>query len=130
MILIDFSENKYDKKIIENIKIENIDFINFNFNKVSDELKLFVDEMKITDNKIEIYKGGLLVSSIDVSDITITKLLSHNPTNKEVNGLNLIQTKLEHIISFKQFNTLNKIHKLKHIYISQRNTIDYIYIKK
>ena len=130
MIFIDRSSKEYTKKFLKELRLDNIEFLILNFNIKQDEFKLFSDSIFITDNNIKMYRGNLLIAVLDISELNITKLSSLIPLDKKVNTLTLNEVKNEYIISFKQYNCNTKQHRLNHIYIIERQPIDYIYTKK
>lgn len=130
MIFIKIDGGGYSKEISDQLTLENLDFAILNFNILHNEFKLFIDTTTIIDDKINLYRGNYPITSINASDIIVTRVLSAIPLDKEVNGLVLNELKHEYIISFKQFNkTLDK-NRLNHIYLVARNPIDYTYTKK
>lgn len=130
MIFIKLDGGTYSKENKNIFTIDNLDFIILNFNIIQDEIKLFIDSVIIEDDNIKLLRGNLLVSSINVSDVVVTKVLSTIPLNKEVSGLLLNELRYEYIVSFKQFNSKYNKNRLNHIYLIDRNPIDYKYTKK
>lgn len=130
MNFIKIDSNGYDKSIIQELCLNNIDFALLNFNILRDELKLYVDDIKINKKNISLYRCNCLVCSIDVSDVCITRVISTIPVNKEVNGLLLHELRYEYIISYKEFNPVVNKCKLNHLYLRSRNVLDYVFIKK
>ena len=130
MLFIKIDKFGYDKSIIKELNLNNIDFALLNFNIIQDELKLFADDIFISDNKINFYRCNCLISSIDVSDVTVSRIISTIPLDKEVDGLILNELRYEYIISFKEFNKIKNKHRLNHIYLRSRDVLDYIFIKK
>lgn len=130
MVFIKIDKFGYEKNIIKEMTLNNIEFALLNFNVIQDELKLLIEDISITDNKISLFRCNCLISSIDVSDVTITRVISTIPLDKEVNGCILNELKYEYIISFKELNKLKNKSRLNHIYIKSRDVLDYIFIKK
>lgn len=130
MFFIKIDKFGYDKSDIKELNLSNIEFALLNFNIIQDELKLFIDDISINDKKISLYKCNCLISSIDASDVTITRVISTIPLDKEVNGLILNELRYEYIISFKEFNKIKNKYRLNHIYLKSRDVLDYIFIKK
>lgn len=130
MIFININKGDYSKTIINEFTVDNIDFALLNFNIRQDELKMFIDNISITNNKLNLYRCNFLISSIDVSDVIITKTLSYIPLEQEINDLKMHELRYEYIITFKKFNKINNISKLNHIYIKSRNVESYEFIKK
>lgn len=130
MIFIKLDGGTYLKENKDTFTIDNLDFIILNFNIIQDEIKLFVDSVIIEGDNIKLLRGNLLVSSIPVSDVIVTRVLSTIPLNKEVSGLLLNELRYEYIVSFKQFNNRYNKNRLNHIYLIDRNPIDYKYTKK
>lgn len=130
MFFIKIDNHGYDKSVIQELNLNSIDFALLNFNIIQDELKLFIDDIFISDNKINLYRCNCLISSIDVSDVIITRVLSTIPLDKEVKGLTLNELRYEYIISFKEFNKTKNKHRLNHLYLRSRNVLDYMFIKK
>lgn len=130
MILININGGEHSKEYLDTFNVKNLEFALLHFNIKQDEIKLLIDEIVIEKNKMNLYRGGFLISSIKISDVVITKALSTIPLNKEVNGLALNELKYEYIISFRQFSKKHKINRMNNIYIIDRNPIDYLYTKK
>lgn len=130
MFFIKIDKHSYNKSAIQELNLKNMEFALINFNIIQDELKLFIDDISISDKKINLYRCNFLVASIDVSDVTVTRVISTTPLDREVNGLVLNELRYEYIISFKEFNKIKNKHRLNHIYLKSRDVLDYIYIKK
>lgn len=130
MFFIKIDKFGYDKSVIKELNLNNIEFALLNFNIVQDELKLFIDDISISDNKISLFRCNCLINSIDISDVTVTRVISTIPLDKEVNGLILNELRYEYIISFKEFNKIKNKYRLNHIYLKSRDVLDYIFIKK
>ena len=130
MVFVKLDGGTYSKENKDTFTIDNLDFIILNFNIIQDEIKLFIDSIIIEDDNIKLLRGNLLVSSINISDVMVTRVLSTIPLNKEVSGLILNELRYEYIVSFKQFNSRYNKNRLNHMYLIDRNPIDYKYTKK
>lgn len=130
MILVNIENKTIEKKDIHVFEVNNMDYIYFNFNVSQYKLKINSDNIVIKNNKLEIFRCGFPIVSLDIDDIEIYKVLSYIPLDTEINGLILHEMKYEYIIRFKKINSSNCKHKTNYLYIMERNPIDYTYIKK
>lgn len=130
LILIKIDEHDYQKDIINEFHINNIDSILLNFNIIQDEMELLIDDLSISNGKLNLYRCNCLISSFNVSDVIITRVLSTIPLDIEINGFLLNEQRYEYIISYHEFNPKKNKSRLNHMYLRSRNIKDYIYIKK
>ena len=79
LILIKIDEHDYQKDIINEFHINNIDSILLNFNIIQDEMELLIDDLSISNGKLNLYRCNCLISSFNVSDVIITRVLSTIP---------------------------------------------------